>query len=208
MALKIGGSTVVDNSRNGTLVNLTMTGTLTANGSVGTSGQLLQSTGTGLQWATLSSIATASNLAGGTANQIPYQTGAGATTFITAPVSASTYLQWNGTAFAWATVSSGTNVTISNDTTTTSNVYPLFSYVTSGTASSIYTGSPKYTYKPSTGELSAPAMVASNGVVVNTTTISSDYTVATGTNAFSVGPITVASGATLTVADGQKWLVV
>jgi hypothetical protein len=42
------------------------------------------------------------NLAGGLANQIHYQSAADVTGFITAPSSANTYLQWNGTAFAWA----------------------------------------------------------------------------------------------------------
>jgi hypothetical protein len=42
-------------------------------------------------------------VAGGAANQIHYQTGAGATSFITAPTVSSTYLQWTGTAFAWTT---------------------------------------------------------------------------------------------------------
>jgi hypothetical protein len=30
---------------------------------------------------------------------------------------------------------------------------------------------------------------------------------ATGQNAISVGPITVASGATVTISSGQRWLV-
>lgn len=45
------------------------------------------------------------------------------------------------------------------------------------------------------------------GLLVNATTINNDYTVATGTNAVSVGPITVASGVSVTVASGQRWLV-
>jgi len=49
----------------------------------------------------------ATNIAGGSANQIAYQTGSGATSFITAPTTASTYLEWNGSAFVWATVSGG-----------------------------------------------------------------------------------------------------
>ena len=43
----------------------------------------------------------ATNLAGGAANRIPYQTGVGATSFIAAPTTASTYLQWNGSTFVW-----------------------------------------------------------------------------------------------------------
>lgn len=50
---------------------------------------------------------TATNIAGGAANRIPYQTGAGATSFITAPSVSSTYLQWNGSAFTWAAAGGG-----------------------------------------------------------------------------------------------------
>lgn len=45
-------------------------------------------------------------------------------------------------------------------------------------------------------------------LVVNATTVTENYTVDTGTNAQSVGPITVASGISVTVASGQRWLVV
>jgi hypothetical protein len=51
------------------------------------------------------SATTATNLASGAANQIAFQTGAGATSFITAPTTGSTYLGWNGSAFAWSAVS-------------------------------------------------------------------------------------------------------
>lgn len=44
----------------------------------------------------------ATNLAGGTANQLLYQTGAGVTSFITAPTVANTYLEWSGSAFQWS----------------------------------------------------------------------------------------------------------
>lgn len=45
-------------------------------------------------------------------------------------------------------------------------------------------------------------------LVINTTTVTENCTVDTGTNAHSVGPITVNSGVTVTVASGQRWLVV
>jgi hypothetical protein len=45
-------------------------------------------------------------------------------------------------------------------------------------------------------------------LVVNATTVTEDYTIATGTNAQSVGPVTVASGKSVTVSSGQRWLVV
>jgi len=49
----------------------------------------------------------AAGIAGGAANQIVYQSGANTSTFIAAPTTASTYLSWTGSAFAWATVSGG-----------------------------------------------------------------------------------------------------
>jgi hypothetical protein len=108
---------------------------------------------------------------------------------------------------AW-TPAPPSGATISNDTSTATNLYPLFSSATSGSPSTIYTSNAKYLYKPSTGELQASELVASNGLVVNSTTVNDSYTVATGTNAFSVGPITTASGATVTVASGQRWVII
>jgi hypothetical protein len=64
-----------------------------------------------------------------------------------------------------------------------------------------------YLYKPSTGELSVKAPVASNGIFVNSTTVSSDYTIGTGYNGYSIGTMTIASGVTVTVASGQRWVI-
>jgi hypothetical protein len=83
----------------------------------------------------------------------------------------------------------------------------LFSSATSGTPTTIYTSNAKYLYKPSTGDLSASQVIASNGLVLNNTTVSASYTIATGNNAMSVGPITVASGQLVTVSPGQRWVV-
>jgi hypothetical protein len=155
--------------------------------------------------ATATSATTATNLAGGTANQIPYQTGAGATSFVVAPTTASTALTWSGSAFTWATA--GTAVTISDDTTTNATRYPLFADATTGTVSTEYVSSTKLNYNPSKGEFKTPAVIASNGIVLNGTTVSASYTIASGNNGFSVGPITIASGQAVTVSSGQRWLV-
>jgi hypothetical protein len=104
--------------------------------------------------------------------------------------------------------SSGTaGASISNDTTTSTNLYPLFAAATSGTPTTIYTGNTKYLYKPSTGELTAPAPIASNGISLMSTTVSASYTIASGNNGFSVGPITVASGISVSISAGQRWLI-
>jgi len=115
------------------------------------------------------------------------------------------YLTTDGSNTSWATVVSGAS--ISNDTTTSSNLYPLFAAATSGVPTTIYTGNTKYLYKPSTGELTAPAHISSNGININSATVSASYTIASGNNGLSVGPITVASGQAVTVSSGQRWLV-
>ena len=60
------------------------------------------------------SATTATNIAGGAANQLPYQTGAATTSFITAPTVASTFLNWTGSAFAWSAISTPNAVTFNN----------------------------------------------------------------------------------------------
>jgi hypothetical protein len=52
--------------------------------------------------------ATATNVAGGAANQIVYNTNAATTSFITAPTVTDTFLKWNGSAFVWGTAGAGT----------------------------------------------------------------------------------------------------
>ena len=101
----------------------------------------------------------------------------------------------------------GSGATITNDTTTSTNVYPTFAAATSGALSDIYTSNAKYLYKPSTGELTSEHFIAGNGIFVNNLTIDVSYTIAAGTSGMSAGPITVASGTTVTVASGSRWVV-
>jgi len=49
---------------------------------------------------------------------------------------------------------------------------------------------------------------AGGGIIINNTTISTNYTIASGTNGFSVGPMTVSSGYAVTVSSGQRWVVI
>jgi hypothetical protein len=151
------------------------------------------------------SATTATNIAGGANGSVPYQTGSGATTFLAASTNGY-ILTLSGGVPTWA-AAPATGVTISDDTSSATAYYPLFARVTTGTASTEYTSSTKYTYKPSTGELSSPEIIASNGLLVNNATVSSSYTVASGNNALSVGPVTVASGQSVTVSSGQRWVV-
>ena len=107
---------------------------------------------------------------------------------------------------AWASVGGGSSIT--NDTSTATNVYPLFANATSGTPTTIYTGNAKLLYKPSTGELQASVPVALNGIVVNSQTVAASYTIGAGYSGMSAGPVTVASGQSVTVSSGSRWVVV
>lgn len=110
---------------------------------------------------------------------------------------------YNGT--AWASVG---GATISNDTATATNLFPLFASATSGTALAIRTSNAKLLYKPSTGELQSSGITALNGLVFTANTLVASTTVATGYNASSVGPFTVPSGLTVTVSSGSRWVVI
>jgi len=48
---------------------------------------------------------------------------------------------------------------------------------------------------------------STQAIVLNGTTASVSGTIATGTNGMSVGPVTVASGVVITIASGQRWLI-
>jgi hypothetical protein len=107
---------------------------------------------------------------------------------------------------SWA--SAGGSVSISNDTSTATDLYPAFLNATTGTASTIYTGNAKLLYKPSTGELKSEVPVAQNGIFVNAQTIDTSYTIASTFNGLSAGPVTVDTGVTVTVSSGSAWTVV
>jgi hypothetical protein len=123
------------------------------------------------------------------------------------PIGANNYvLTSNGTTATWA-VASGSGATITNDTTTATNVYPTFAAATSGSLATIYTSNAKLLYKPSTGEFTSSVHVSSNGIQVNSKTVSTSYTIATGNSGMSAGPITIASGQTVTISSGSRWVV-
>ena len=52
------------------------------------------------------------------------------------------------------------------------------------------------------------AFANGDGVVVeNYTTLTGTYTMTTGKNGMSVGPVTISSGSSFTVGSGQRWVV-
>jgi hypothetical protein len=75
-------------------ITLLRAGTALSKLAIGASTFILTSTGTAPQWSDPTSISvnTATNIAGGGANQIVFNTASGTTSFITAPTVASTFL--------------------------------------------------------------------------------------------------------------------
>lgn len=98
---------------------------------------LLQYYGAGGYWRNLApssvSVGSATNLVGGGANQIAYQTGAGATSFIVAPTVANTYLEWSGSAFQWSANPLGTVTSVNASGGTTGLTFSGGPITTSGT---------------------------------------------------------------------------
>ena len=64
-----------------------------------------------------------------------------------------------------------------------------------------------------TGNVSTPNLltgaevVASNGIFVNSKTVAASYSIPSGSAAMSTGPITIASGQSVTIPSGSKWVV-
>ena len=119
-------------------------GTALSKLAIGAASRIMTSSGSAPQWTdpatitvgTATSATTATNIAGGTANQILFQSGAGSTTFVTAPTVTDTFLKWNGSAFVWVAVSSGgvTSVTATSPLASSGGTAPDISLGTVTTA--------------------------------------------------------------------------
>ena len=176
----------------------TTTGSIQTDGGLGVAKAVY--VGTTLNVAGLASFTATSAvlLAKGTTAQQP----AGVAGYLRFNTDTTQFEGYNGS--AWASVG---GAAISNDTTTATNVYPLFAAATSGSATTVYTGNAKLLYKPSTGEFTSSVLTAGNGIVVNSQSVATSYTIAAGYSGTSAGPITIASGQTVTVASGSRWVV-
>jgi hypothetical protein len=168
------------------------------------------STLTATNFAGLASSAT--NIAGGANLQIPYNTGAGATSFIAAPTIASTFLQYNGTGFVWAasagvgTVTSvgqtftGGLISVSGSPITTAGTLAL---TVAGTSGGIPYFSSGTTWATSAA-LAANALVIGGGagVAPATTTTGTGVVTALGVNTGTAGAFVVNGGALGTPSSG------
>ena len=115
------------------------------------------------------------------------------------------YLTTDGANTSWGTVTAG--ITITNDTSTNASYYPIFTTANSGSISAANVSSTELIFNPGTNALTAPNIVASNGLFVNNMTVAGSFSVPAGYSASSVGPVTVGSGATVTLPSGSRWVV-
>lgn len=53
----------------------------------------------------------------------------------------------------------------------------------------------------------APQLNATNGLLVNSLTVSANYSIPSGSGAMSTGPITISGGVSVTVPSGSRWVV-
>jgi hypothetical protein len=140
------------------------TGTAYAFSAAGTSSEVLISAGAASPtWTSQSSLAvgTSTNLAGGAAGSVPYQTGAGATSMLalgasgyvlTAGASAPAYVAQSTLSVGTAT--NATNTAITDDAATAVAVYPTWVTANTGNLPQKVT-STKLSFVPSTGALTA-----------------------------------------------------
>ena len=180
---------------------------------------LVGNTASAPTWAALSglTIGTATNVAGGAANQIVYNTAAGTTSFIVAPTVANTYLEWSGSAFQWSANPLGTvtSVDVSGGTTglttsggpiTTSGTITLagtLAVANGGTGQTSYTDGQLLIGNSTGNTLTKATLTAGTGITVtngsgsisiaainNGTVTSVDASGGTTGLSFSGGPIT------------------
>jgi hypothetical protein len=206
------------------------TGTALSKLAIGLSTHILTSSGTAPQWTdpttiTVGAATTATNIAGGNANRIAYNTGSSATSFIVAPTVANTYLEWSGSAFQWSANPLGTvtSVDVSGGTTglttsggpiTTSGTITLagtLAVANGGTGQTSYTDGQLLIGNTTGNTLAKATLTAGAGITitngagsisiaaVNSGTVTSvDVSGGTTGLTFSGGPVT-ASG-TITMA--------
>ena len=86
---------------------------------------------------------------------------------------------------------SGSAITLSG----TSNVFVTYPAEKSG-------------HKDANNTIYSEQLGASNGIFVNSTTVSANFTVPNNYHALSVGPVTVNAGVSVTVPSGSNWKVV
>lgn len=197
--LTLGGTLITSNGGTG-LASYTAgdllyysTGTALSKLGIGTSTYLMTSSGTAPQWSDPSgvSVGTATNIAGGTAYQIPYQSSAGSTTFVAAPTTADRYLKWDGSAFVWATAGTGSGTVTSVD-------------VSGGSTGLSFTGGPI----TSSGTITAGGTLAVGYGGTGQTTYTDGELLIGNTATGSLSKTTLTAGSNITITNGNGTITI
>ena len=151
-SLSVGSATNIVGGTAGAIAYQTGSGA-TSFLSLGTSGYVLTSGASAPSYTAQSSLAvgTATNLAGGVASNIPYQSGVGATAVLAIGTTGQVLTSNGASAPSWTTPTA--YATVTDDTTTAGSRYLLFANQTSGNLATEYTSSTKLTYWPATGAI-------------------------------------------------------
>jgi hypothetical protein len=78
-------------------------------------------------------------------------------------------------------------------------------YIPYGNGTSAFQSNSNFTFDGVTQ--TAPIQKASNGLILNSNTVSASYSIPSGYSAHSTGPMTVASGQSVTVPSGSRWVI-
>ena len=178
---------------------------------IGNTGKFLTTDGTNSSWATVTSGV--SQIIAGTNITVSPSGGTGAVTVnatvTTGPTGPTGPAGTTGATGAQGpTGPTGTNGT--NGPTGPTGAFPISTpYVVNGvvyaSSTTVLTEGSTFTFDGSSA--TAPQLVASNGLHVNSKTVSANYTIASGYSAMSAGPITVNSGISVTIASGSRWVI-
>jgi hypothetical protein len=132
--------------------------------------------------------------------QAPVTVANGGTGLTTAPTDGQ-LLTGNGTGYSLNTLKAGTGISVANapgSITITNSAPDQVVDITAGTGITVGGGYPSFTIS---------STAADGPILESEITISENYTISTGKNGLSVGPVTIASGYNVTVPAGQTWVV-
>jgi len=174
------------------------------------------------------SASIAAAISGGGTNRIVYQSASNTTTFVSAPTTASTYLSWNGTSFAWDTPTGSGTVTsvglsmpsgfsVANSPVTgsgTLSVTTTLNGILKGNGSGFTTATASTDYAPATTGTNAQLLANNGSGGFNNVTVGTGLTYSAGTLSATgggSGDVTGPSGAndlSITVFNGTTGKVI